>query len=287
MAAFGYLLLRQTAIREFYVSFMLPGHTHCDVDARFGNFSSYLNAKECGSPQELISAFLECIPGQAHMKQSIYNFKEVLTPYCKVYGIKSMYDFHIYLDGNSEPTVENARFELSETLLCGKRQKEDSFVSSIFRKPPPLDLQFNLVLPEMEGIEKMVSHIPKWESVITDTAKNDLLKLKEEIEKHVGLPFTTLLHTIQDKAVVLENLYENEVLISSEPVMVEESASTVDEIETDSPADVPIAIAENNTRRSSRLNSIPVPINSQESRKRKTQEPSKSTKRQRKPNNSE
>jgi hypothetical protein len=92
--AFGYLLLRQKAIKEFYISFMQPGHTHCDVDARFGNFSTFLNSRECGSPQELISAFKECIPGQALMKQTIYDFKSVLTQYCEKYGtLKSMYDF--------------------------------------------------------------------------------------------------------------------------------------------------------------------------------------------------
>uniref|UniRef100_A0A914Z8M4 DUF7869 domain-containing protein n=1 Tax=Panagrolaimus superbus TaxID=310955 RepID=A0A914Z8M4_9BILA len=183
---------------------MMPGHTHCDVDARFGNFSTYLNGKECGSPQELMTSFLECIPGEAHMKQSIYNFKEVLTPHCYNYGkLKSMYDFHLYVDSEGVPMVENARFELSETLLCGSRQKQDSFVSKIFKKPPPLDLQFALVMPKLEGIDKMIPNIPKWEKVITATAKSQLQNLKEEIRSHVGIPFASLLHTIQDKVVPL------------------------------------------------------------------------------------
>uniref|UniRef100_A0A914Q8U6 Transposase n=1 Tax=Panagrolaimus davidi TaxID=227884 RepID=A0A914Q8U6_9BILA len=132
---FEYLLLRQKAIKEFYISFMQPGHTHCNVDARFGNFSTFLNSRECGSPQELISAFKECIPGQAIMKQTIYDFKSVLTQYCNHYGtLKSMYDFHLYLDGNNVPMVENARFHLSETLLCGQRQNEETFTTKIFKE---------------------------------------------------------------------------------------------------------------------------------------------------------
>uniref|UniRef100_A0AC35FEA3 Uncharacterized protein n=1 Tax=Panagrolaimus sp. PS1159 TaxID=55785 RepID=A0AC35FEA3_9BILA len=176
----------------------MPGHTHCDVDARFGNFSTYLNSKECGSPKELMSSFLECIPGEAKMKQSIYNFKEVLTPYCFNYGaVKSMYDFHVYLDAKNIPMVENARYELSERVLCGSRQKEDSFVSKIFKvkQPPPLDLQFQLVPPKMDGIDKMIPHITKWEKVITATAKNELLNLREEIHSNVGTPFLTFLQT--------------------------------------------------------------------------------------------
>uniref|UniRef100_A0AC34G8J7 Uncharacterized protein n=1 Tax=Panagrolaimus sp. ES5 TaxID=591445 RepID=A0AC34G8J7_9BILA len=195
---------------------MMPGHTHCDVDARFGNFSTFLNAKECGSPQELISAFLECIPGEAHMTQSIYNFKEVLTRHCYNYGtVKSMYDFHIYLDGNNEPTIENARFALSETLLCGTRQNHDSFISKLFKKTPPLDLQFQLVLPKTELIDKMLPNIKKWEKVISAGAKNDLLHLKETIDSHVGTPFTVLLQKIQDKQAPVEPQYTAEVEIAT------------------------------------------------------------------------
>uniref|UniRef100_A0A914P309 Transposase n=1 Tax=Panagrolaimus davidi TaxID=227884 RepID=A0A914P309_9BILA len=285
-AVFGYLLLRQTTIKEFYVSFMMPGHTHCDVDARFGNFSTYLNSKECGSPQELMSSFLECIPGEAKMKQSIYNFKEVLTPQCHNYGtVKSMYDFHIYLDEKNVPMVENARYELSERVLCGSRQKEDSFVAKIFKQPPPLDLQFQLVMPKMDGIDKMIPHITKWEKVITATAKNELLNLREEIHSNVGTPFLTWLQTTQEKAVTTESSHalEPEIVSLEEsttsenlpqteepvPIILASSPTTIEE-QSQTSAETPQTVVgepvPNNLRRSSRL---AAPILSNSSRKRK------------------
>jgi hypothetical protein len=113
---------------------MMPGHTHCDVDARFGNFSTFLNKRECGSPQELMDAFTECLNGEAVMGQTIYNVKDALFPYCKDYGkVKSLYDFHLFIDENGDAIVENARFKLCETLLCGKRQEPDAFVEKVFR----------------------------------------------------------------------------------------------------------------------------------------------------------
>jgi hypothetical protein len=219
---------------------MQPGHTHCDVDARFGNFSTFLNSRECGSPQELISAFKECIPGQAIMKQTIYDFKSALTQYCNHYGtLKSMYDFHLYLDGNNVPMVENARFHLSETLLCGQRQNEETFTTQIFKekKFPPLDLNFQIESPKTEGLESMEPNIRKWESVITAAAKNDLLQLKDEITSHVGTPFLTLLQTIQSKEVPLETLHTDDSIPAAEAeVEAEEIVQASDEEEL-SPSD--------------------------------------------------
>lgn len=78
--------------------------------------------------------FVDCFEGNVVLKQTHYNFKEALHSYCKNYGsVSSMYDFHLFLDAEGTPLVENARFHLSETYLCGSRQEATAFVSPVFR----------------------------------------------------------------------------------------------------------------------------------------------------------
>uniref|UniRef100_A0AC34G9G9 MULE transposase domain-containing protein n=1 Tax=Panagrolaimus sp. ES5 TaxID=591445 RepID=A0AC34G9G9_9BILA len=215
-ATFGYLLKRQSAIKEFYISFMMPGHTHCDVDAKFGNFSTYLKTTECGSPTEMMDAFVEALHGEAYMQQTIYNFKEVLHPYCLNYhAVKSFYDFHIFLNEDGIPMVENARHQLSETLLCGGRQDANSFITKIFKKMPASDIKFRIVPPKLENLEKLPKVIPKWEKVITAEAKSELLSLKTTIESYKGTPFTSLMATIESKSVTCI-LREQQALLNSQ-----------------------------------------------------------------------
>uniref|UniRef100_A0AC35GB09 Uncharacterized protein n=1 Tax=Panagrolaimus sp. PS1159 TaxID=55785 RepID=A0AC35GB09_9BILA len=174
------------------------------------------------------------------MKQTIYDFKSVLTQHCEKYGtLKSMYDFHLYLDGNNIPMVENARFHLSETLLCGQRQNEETFTSKIFKekKFPQLDLNFQIVLPKTEGLESMEPNIRKWESIITATAKNDLLQLKDEVTSHVGTPFLALLQTIQSKAAPLETLHTDDSIPAAEAEVEAESTVQPSDEEERSPSD--------------------------------------------------
>uniref|UniRef100_A0A914Q2U6 Uncharacterized protein n=1 Tax=Panagrolaimus davidi TaxID=227884 RepID=A0A914Q2U6_9BILA len=83
----------------------------------------------------------------------------------------------------------------------------------------------------------MEPNIRKWESVITATAKNDLLQLKDEIISHVGTPFLTLLQTIQSKEVPLETLHTDDSIPAAEAeVEVEAIVQAPDEEEL-SPSD--------------------------------------------------
>lgn len=102
------------------------------LDGRFGNFRTFLENKECGSPQEMISAFLNGLSGEADYRQTIYNFKEKLHPYQKNWNnIKSIYDFHLFLDENKNPIIENAKFKISENTVC--KPAAIKFTSPVYR----------------------------------------------------------------------------------------------------------------------------------------------------------
>ena len=63
-------------------------------------------------------------------------------------------------------------------------------------------MKIRTVPPKCQALEELPNVIHKWEKVISDTARNELLSLKTKIENHSDMQFVDLMTKIESKAVV-------------------------------------------------------------------------------------
>ena len=75
--AFWSLLVAKHIFREVYVSFMLVGHTHDDIDALFGRWSMQLKKENFPTLPSLMKSFMDVdsVPTVPHLIEEVLDFK--------------------------------------------------------------------------------------------------------------------------------------------------------------------------------------------------------------------
>ena len=77
------LLVAKGIFKEVFVSFLLVGHTHDDIDASFGRWSMKLREEHFPTIPLLMKSYmnLENVPVIPHMIKEVSDFKALIEPY--------------------------------------------------------------------------------------------------------------------------------------------------------------------------------------------------------------
>ena len=102
---FWSLLVAKKIFREVYVSFMLVGHTHDDIDALFGRWSMVLKKDNFPTIPSLMKSFMDVdsVPTIPHLVEEVPDFKgfienSILEGADALVGHTKVQQFKFYLD---------------------------------------------------------------------------------------------------------------------------------------------------------------------------------------------
>ena len=120
MFAFCAVLVGLRYFAEVYLSFLLVGHTHEDIDQRFSVISGTLKRQDIDSLQELLelikkgASHTEAFATSRHLEY-VWDWKEFITPYLYTglntfVGISTKHHFKFYLKEN-KPFVQTKDYD--------------------------------------------------------------------------------------------------------------------------------------------------------------------------------
>ena len=112
---FGFcsLLVFKGIFREIYINFLIVGHTHEDIDALFGRWSTMLKTNNYPTLPRLMKSFMECetLPVIPHLIEEVPDFKTFLNGYLGrggdfLEGHSKSQQFKFYMDSTGWPLME-------------------------------------------------------------------------------------------------------------------------------------------------------------------------------------
>ena len=111
--SFWSLLVAKHIFREIYVSFMLVGHTHDDIDALFGRWSMQLKKENFPTIPSLMKSFMDVdsIPTISHLIEEVPDFKafiegSLLDGDASLTGHTKAQLFKFYLNSTGVPIMK-------------------------------------------------------------------------------------------------------------------------------------------------------------------------------------
>lgn len=111
--AFCSLMVFKGIFREIYINFLIVGHTHEDIDALFGRWSSMLKTKNFPTVPRLMKSFMDCEthPVIPHFIEEVPDFKRYVEGYLGtggdfLEGHSTSQQFKFYMDSSGWPLME-------------------------------------------------------------------------------------------------------------------------------------------------------------------------------------
>ena len=122
--AFGSLLVAKHIFREVYVSFMLVGHTHDDIDALFGRWSTHLKKENFSTLPSLMKSFMDVdsVPTVLHLIEEVPDFKAFIEGSHldrdeSLVGHTKAQQFKFYLNSTSVPIMKYKHYIMDSDWL--------------------------------------------------------------------------------------------------------------------------------------------------------------------------
>ena len=77
------MLVYKRIFREVYINFLIVGHTHEDIDALFGRWSTRLKTRDYPTLPLLMKSFMDCEtePVIPHLIEEVPDFKSFVEGY--------------------------------------------------------------------------------------------------------------------------------------------------------------------------------------------------------------
>ena len=111
--AFFSLLVSKGIFREVYINFLIVGHTHEDIDALFGRWSSRLKTNNYPTLPRLMKSFMDCEthPVIPHLIEEVPDFKQFVEGYLgtrgdELEGQSKAQQFKFFKDSSGWPLME-------------------------------------------------------------------------------------------------------------------------------------------------------------------------------------
>jgi hypothetical protein len=111
--AYWSLLVAKGIFKEVFVSFLLVGHTHDDIDASFGRWSMKLREEDFPTIPLLMKSYmdLENVPVIPHMIEEVPDFKAFIEPYIRsgahrLIGHTKAQQFRFYMRDDGVPAMQ-------------------------------------------------------------------------------------------------------------------------------------------------------------------------------------
>ena len=125
--AFWSLLVAKHIFREVYVSFMLVGHTHDDIDVLFGRWSMQLKKENFPTIPSLMKSFMDVdsVPTVPHLIEEIPDFKafiegSLLDSDASLTGHTKAQLFKFYLNSTGVPIMKYKHYCTNSDWLPSK-----------------------------------------------------------------------------------------------------------------------------------------------------------------------
>ena len=107
------MLVYKRIFREVYINFLIVGHTHEDIDALFGRWSTRLKTRDYPTLPLLMKSFMDCEtePVIPHLIEEVPNFKAFVEGYLgrggqNLEGHSKMQQFKFHMDPSGWPVME-------------------------------------------------------------------------------------------------------------------------------------------------------------------------------------
>ena len=111
--AFCSLLIFKGIFREVYINFLIVGHTHEDIDALFGRWSTMLKTNSYPTILRLMKSFMDCekYPMIPHFIEEVPDFQTFVEGYLGtsgdfLEGHSKCQQFKFYMDSSGWPLME-------------------------------------------------------------------------------------------------------------------------------------------------------------------------------------
>ena len=190
---FWSLLIAKKIFREVYVTFMLVGHTHDDIDALFGRWSMLLRKDNFPTIPLLMKSFMdvESIPTIPHLVEEVPDFKgfiegSILEGDEALVGHTKAQQFKFYLDSTGCPVMKYKIFCTDVDWLPKegggiKLWKEDSEGRSLWPRGVPIPVE-QRPMRNVEDISKGISGFIKyWENLCNEDLTGEFRRRYEHL----------------------------------------------------------------------------------------------------------
>ena len=111
--AFCSMLVYKRIFREVYINFLIVGHTHEDIDALFGRWSTRLKTRDYPTVPLLMKSFMDCEtePVIPHLIGEVPDFKSFVEGYLgrggqNLEGHSKVQQFKFHMDPSGWPVME-------------------------------------------------------------------------------------------------------------------------------------------------------------------------------------
>ena len=111
--AFCSMLVYKRIFREVYINFLIVGHTHEDIDALFGRWSTRLKTRDYPTLPLLMKSFMDCEtePIIPHLIEEVPDFKSFVEGYLgrggqNLEGHSKVQQFKFHMDPSGWPVME-------------------------------------------------------------------------------------------------------------------------------------------------------------------------------------
>jgi hypothetical protein len=191
--AFWSLLVAKHIFREVYVSFMLVGHTHDDIDALFGRWSMQLKKDNFPTIPSLMKSFMDVdsVPTIPHLIEEVPDFKafiegSLLDGDESLVGHTKAQQFKFYLNSTGVPIMKYKHYITDSDWLPKegdgiKLWREDSEGESLWPRGEPMPV-VHLPMRSVDDIYKGLSGFIKyWETLCDEDGSGEYRRRFEHL----------------------------------------------------------------------------------------------------------
>jgi hypothetical protein len=217
--AFCSLLVCKGIFREVYINFLIVGHTHEDIDALFGRWSSRLKTNNYPTLPRLMKSFMDCEthPVIPHLIEEVPDFKAFVNGYLGtggdfLGGHSKSQQFKFYMDSSGWPLMEYKNLCTDKNWLPehGKgirlwSETEDGRPKVPSGSPPPLAPQPMKALEEVKkGLNSFVAH---WKKMSNDEETGEFRRKNGHLEDYWKGVRTALDAPLQVRETLLDGFW--------------------------------------------------------------------------------
>uniref|UniRef100_A0A914YXW4 DUF7869 domain-containing protein n=1 Tax=Panagrolaimus superbus TaxID=310955 RepID=A0A914YXW4_9BILA len=215
LGAFGHLLLWIPKLTSIYICTSEVGHTHNDIDQKFGVLASALKMNQIYTPQGYTRFAQEKLKGLAtnNLLPTTYDFEAFLRTNVIENGqIAKNHYFELTRQEDNTVTMKIARFLRSEKYISSTSTDSTGF--KLFKQPPNANEFPKIVPPNAFDLSKHAKLCKAVKGAMNPSDFEELVNLPKFIEENYQPePFEDVLKRISDK-VVAENIT---VRVSEDP----------------------------------------------------------------------
>jgi hypothetical protein len=194
--AFCSLLVYRGIVREVYINFLIVGHTHEDIDALFGRWSSLLKTNNYPTLPRLMKSFMDCEthPVIPHLIEEVPDFKRFVHGYMGtggdfLEGHSRSQQFKFHMDSSGWPLMEYKNLCTDREWLPdhGKgirlwSETEDGLPKVPSGVPPPLLPRNMKALDEIK--KGLNGFIALWSAMAHDEQSGDFRRVNGPIKEY-------------------------------------------------------------------------------------------------------